>query len=149
MAQAEAYDWPLSGPPRDHRFNALSCTTAPQCTSTKTEVTVQTGSSPVHVGTFTITAVYASVSSALKKLCSSVTQSQTYTACKTDGVTIPNIDCLNDGSLDRSSELVIKIAASLYDATFLREAMIKSAAITAEKALKLPALDTARHIRPS
>ncbi|KIX06948.1 uncharacterized protein Z518_04924 [Rhinocladiella mackenziei CBS 650.93] len=108
-------------------FNAPSCTTVPQCTPTSAEVTVQAGSSPVHVGTLTGTALHTSVSSALEKLCPSVTQAMSSTACETGSVTIPNTDFVSDESLDSDGELVIKAAASSYNSTALRDAMIKSA----------------------
>lgn len=114
-------------------FNAPSCTTVPQCTPTSAEVTVQAGSSPVHVGTLTGTALYTSVSSALEKLCPSVTQTKSSTACETGGVTVSNVEYVSAGSLDSNGELVIKVAASSYNSTTLRDAMIKSAALTAQR----------------
>jgi hypothetical protein len=119
-------------------FNAPSCKTVPQCTPTNAEVTIQAGSSPVHVGTLTGTALYTSVSSALEKLCPSVTQTKSFTACKTDSVTVSNVEYVSAGSLDRNGELVIKVAASSYNSTTLRNAMIKSAALTAQKGSEKP-----------
>lgn len=114
-------------------FNAPSCTTVPKCSPTSAEVTVQAGSSPVHVGTLTGTALYTSVSSALEKLCPSVSQTKRSTACETDSVVVHDIEYVNAGSLDTEGELVIKVAASSYNSTTLRDAMIKSAALTAQK----------------
>ncbi|KIW91231.1 uncharacterized protein Z519_08127 [Cladophialophora bantiana CBS 173.52] len=93
-------------------FNAPSCTTVLQCTPTSAEVTVQAGSSLVHIGTLTGTALYTSISSALEK---------------------NSVQYVSAGSLDSNGELVIKVAASSYNSTTLRDAMIKSAALTAQK----------------
>ncbi|EXJ53791.1 uncharacterized protein A1O5_13040 [Cladophialophora psammophila CBS 110553] len=108
------------------RFNALSCTSVPKCAPISAEVTVQAGSSPVHVGTLTGTALYTSVSSALEKLCPLVTQTKSPTVCETGSVTVPNIEYVSDDSLDRNGELVIKVAAGSYNSTALRDAMISS-----------------------
>ena len=114
-------------------FNAPSCTSVPKCTPTKAEIHVQAGSSAVHVGTLTGTALYTSVSSALEKLCPTVTQSQSSTACKTNSVKIPKIDYINGDTLDKAGQLVVKVESSSYNTTSLRDAMIKSAALTAQK----------------
>lgn len=114
-------------------FNAPSCTTVAGCTPTSAQVTVQAGSSPVHVGTLTGTALYTSVSSALEKLCPTVSQTTSDTACSTGTVAIPEIEYVSAGSLNTDGELVIKVAASAYNTTALRDAMIKSAALTAQK----------------
>lgn len=114
-------------------FNAPNCTPVPKCIPISAEVTVQAGSSPVHIGTLTGTALYTSVSSALEKLCPAVTQTKSSTVCETGSVTVPNIEYVSDESLDSDGELVIKVAASLYNSTTLRDAMIKSAALTAQK----------------
>ncbi|EXJ60018.1 hypothetical protein A1O7_04166 [Cladophialophora yegresii CBS 114405] len=114
-------------------FNAPTCTSVLKCTPTSAEVTVQAGSSPLHVGTLTGTALYTSVSSALEKLCPTVTQTKSSTACETGSVIVRDIDYVNAGSLDTNGELVIKVAASSYNSTTLRDAMIRSAALTAQK----------------
>jgi hypothetical protein len=48
-------------------------------------------------------------------------------------VTIPNIDFINAGALDKGGQLVVKVESSSYNTTSLRDAMIKSAALTAQK----------------
>lgn len=118
-------------------FNAPSCTKVPQCTPTSAQVTVQAGSSGVHVGTLTGTALYTSVSSALDKLCPTVTQSKSFTSCSTGTVKIPHIQYINSGRLDDNGELEIKVQASSYNSTSLRDAIIKSAALTAQKGSEL------------
>ncbi|KIW89865.1 uncharacterized protein Z519_09294 [Cladophialophora bantiana CBS 173.52] len=119
-------------------FNAPSCTTVASCTPTSAQVTVQAGSSAVHVGTLTGTALYTSVSSALESLCPTVTQTQSFTVCETGSITIPNIEYVSADSLDTGGELVIKVASSSYNSTTLRNAMIKSAALTAQTGSEKP-----------
>ena len=68
----------------------------PKCTP-GAEVTVQAGSSPVHIGTLTGTALYTSVSSALEKLRPSVTQTKSPTACETGSVVVHDIEYVKRG----------------------------------------------------
>ncbi|PQE05074.1 hypothetical protein CJF31_00002231 [Rutstroemia sp. NJR-2017a BVV2] len=110
--------------------NADSCTTIPGCYPESATATVQVGSSPVHVGTLTGTALYTSISSALNRLCPSVTQTTSFTACSTDSVIIKDIDYIDDEALAKG-ELIVRVEASQYNATSLRDAMITSAALTA------------------
>ncbi|KIW88013.1 uncharacterized protein Z519_11123 [Cladophialophora bantiana CBS 173.52] len=119
-------------------LNAPSCTTIAKCTPTNAQVTVQAGSSAVHVGTLTGTALYTSISSALEKLCPTVTQTKSFTVCETSSVAIQDIEYVSADSLDTGGELVIKVAASSYNTTSLRDAMIKSAAVTAQKVSEKP-----------
>lgn len=81
---------------------------------TGAEITFQAGSSPVHVGTLTGTALYTSVSSALEKLCPPVSQTKNPTACETGSVVVHDIEYISDDSLDTDGELVVKVAASSY-----------------------------------
>ncbi|KAF7960372.1 hypothetical protein EAE96_000055 [Botrytis aclada] len=110
--------------------NEDSCTTISGCYPESATATVQVGSSPVHVGTLTGTALYTSISSALNKLCPSVTQTSSFTACSTDSITIKDIDYINNEALAQG-ELIVRVEASQYNATSLRDAMINSAALTA------------------
>ncbi|KAM0140772.1 hypothetical protein ACHAP3_002451 [Botrytis cinerea] len=81
--------------------NEDSCTTiSGRCPESAT-ATVQVGSSPVHVGTLTGTALYS--------------------------ITIKDIDYINDEALAQG-ELSARVEASQYTATYLRDAMINSAA---------------------
>ena len=112
-------------------INEDSCTTISNCLPEKAQATVQAGSSPVHVGTLTGEALYASISSALDQLCPSVTQTESMTSCSTDSVTIGDIDYVDGGSLAQDGELVVKVDSSAYNDTNLRNAMINSAALTA------------------
>lgn len=108
--------------------NEDSCTTISACYAES--ATVQVGSSPVHVGTLTGTALYTSISSALNKLCPSVTQTSRFTKCSTDSIPIKDIDYINGETLAQG-ELIVRVEASQYNATYLPEAMINSAALTA------------------
>ncbi|KAL9598718.1 MAG: hypothetical protein Q9179_003810 [Wetmoreana sp. 5 TL-2023] len=73
------------------KWEEQSCTSLPGCIVQTGAVTVQAGSSPVHVGTLTGSELYNSVSSALEKLCPSATQTDSLTTCETDTVRIKNI----------------------------------------------------------
>ncbi|TVY45905.1 hypothetical protein LSUB1_G000483 [Lachnellula subtilissima] len=110
--------------------NEDSCTTIPNCLPQAAQASVQAGSSPVHVGTLTGTALYTSVSSALEKLCPPVTQTNSATKCsETDTIKIGNIQAVEDESLT-TGELDVTVKSSSYNATSLRDAMIQSAALT-------------------
>lgn len=110
-------------------------TTVPSTTASAAVVTaaamVQAGSSGVHVGTLTGTALYTSISSALERICPPVTQTSSATSCETDSVIIDGIDYVEAESLSRG-ELVVQVKSSSYNVTSLRDAMIKSAALTAQ-----------------
>lgn len=116
--------------------NENSCNTIPGCIVQTGAVTVQAGSSPVHVGTLTSTKLYTSVSNALEKLCPPATQTTSMTACSTDSVTVKGIDYVDAGFLSTGGELLISVESSQYNLTSLRDAMIKSAALTAQNAAK-------------
>ncbi|KAL9102174.1 MAG: hypothetical protein Q9163_002648 [Psora crenata] len=111
--------------------NEADCSSITDCLPQAPQATVQVGSSPVHVGTLTSTALYTSISSALEKLCPSVTQTTEMTHCETGSVKIPNIPFVDAGVLNNGGELVVKVESSAYNVTSLRDAMIKSAAMTA------------------
>lgn len=115
------------------QLNAPTCTSQPGCYPTVAVANVTAGSSPVHVGTLTGTKLYSSVSSALNKICPPVTQTTSATACETDGVSIKNIPYVADNSLETDGVLTIKVQVSSYNVTSLRDAMINSAALTAQK----------------
>jgi len=120
-----------------YALNEANCSSIPSCTiqfrQTPTAY-VQAGSSLVHVGTLTSTALSSSIASALQKVCPTVTQTTVMTVCETDTVTIQNIPYRDPGagSLEQG-ELQVKVKASQYNATSLRNAMIDSAALTAMK----------------
>ena len=116
--------------------NEDSCNTIPSCIVQTGAVTVQAGSSPVHVGTLTSTELYTSVSNALETLCPPATQTTSMTACSTDSVTVKGVDYVDAGFLSTGGELVISVESSQYNLTSLRDAMIKSAALTAQNAAK-------------
>ncbi|KAI4253230.1 MAG: hypothetical protein LQ352_003809 [Teloschistes flavicans] len=115
-----------------YAINEDDCTSIPNCTPQLPSAYVQAGSSPVHVGTLTSTALSSSISSALESLCPSVTQTTEMTRCSEEAIKIPKIPYKNpgDGLLDHG-ELEIRVQASQYNATSLRNAMIRSAAMTA------------------
>ena len=103
-----------------------SCTTCHTSSSTGT-VTVIAGSSPVHVGTLTGSALATSVSSAMEKLCPTVGRTNTNTTCSTKSVSIKNIPYKDSGGLSMG-ELVVTVEAGSYNDTKLRDVMIKTAA---------------------
>ena len=112
--------------------NGADCSSITGCVIQTPQATVEVGSSQVHVGTLTSSALYTSISSALTKLCPTVTQTTEMTSCETGTVTIPNIPFSEGGVLNENGELVVKVEASQYNVTSLRDAMINSAALTAE-----------------
>ena len=112
--------------------NGADCSSITSCVIQAPQATVQVGSSQVHVGTLTSSALYTSISSALTKLCPTVTQTTEMTYCEMGTVTIPNIPFSEGGVLNEHGELVLKVEASQYNVTSLRDAMINSAALTAE-----------------
>ncbi|KAI9758154.1 MAG: hypothetical protein M4579_003187 [Chaenotheca gracillima] len=113
--------------------NEDSCSTIDGCIVKTGAVTVQAGSSPVHVGTLTGTQLYTSISNALETLCPSPTQTTGMTACSTDSVDIEDVPYVNAGFLSQG-KLVVTVEASQYNMSSLRDAMIKSAALTAQNA---------------
>jgi hypothetical protein len=116
------------------QMNQPTCTMQKGCTPTSAVASVTAGSSPVHVGTLTGTVLYTSISSALEQLCPPVTQTKSPTVCATGSVTIGDIVYVSEDNLQNDGELVVKVEASSYNLTSLRDAMIKSAALTAQKA---------------
>ena len=115
-----------------YAIDEADCTTIPNCTPQAAAATVQAGTSPVHVGTLTGSALYTSVSSALESLCPPVTGTTVQSCVETDQVTIRGIDYVEDDELQRDGEFIVKVASSSYNYTSLRDAMINSAATTAQ-----------------
>lgn len=115
-----------------YAVNGADCTTIPSCTPQAAAATVQAGTSPVHVGTLTGSALYTSVSSALESLCPPVTGTTVQSCVETDQVTIRGIDYVEEDELQRDGEFIVKVASSSYNYTSLRDAMIDSAATTAQ-----------------
>jgi hypothetical protein len=109
-------------------------TTPPPAQTGKATANILVGSSAVTVGTLTGTALYTSVSSALEKLCPTVTQTKSLTSCVATSVAIPKIQYIKDGSLFSDGELNVQVQVGNYNSTALRNAMIKSTAVVAEKA---------------
>ncbi|KAL8701350.1 MAG: hypothetical protein Q9201_004951 [Fulgogasparrea decipioides] len=128
------------------KWEEQSCTSLPGCIVQTGAVTVQAGSSPVHVGTLTGSELYNSVSSALEKLCPSATQTDSLTTCETDTVRIKNIPYMDGEKAYDDGELVVSVESSQYNLTSLRNAMIKTAALSAQN---LPLVRTATTSRAS
>ncbi|KAL9071734.1 MAG: hypothetical protein Q9161_003998 [Pseudevernia consocians] len=115
-----------------YAVNGADCTTIPNCQPQAAAATVQAGTSPVHVGTLTGSALYTSVSSALESLCPPVTGTSVQSCSETDQVTIGGIEYVEEDELQRDGEFIVKVATSSYNQTSLRDAMINSAALTAQ-----------------
>jgi len=93
--------------------------------------TVQVGKKQQNVGTLNGTALYTSISSALNKICPTATGN--WASCSTTTVAIKQIVYIEgDGTRGEDGELVVSVQSSSYDDTKLRDAMIKSAALTAQ-----------------
>ena len=95
---------------------------------------MELGSSSVNVGILTSDALYTSISNALTSLCPTATD-----ACTTDTVTINGISYLepdieNELLLKTDGVLEVKVDSSHYNVSSLRDAIIKSAAISAQYA---------------
>ncbi len=116
-----------------YAINGGDMTSVPGCFPQQVKATVQAGSSPVHVGTLTGTALYTSISSALESICPSVTQTTSATTCETGTVTIKHIDYVDpvDGTLAQG-ELDVQVRSSSYNVISLRDAMTQAAALTAQ-----------------
>lgn len=110
--------------------NEDDCTSMKSCVVQTGAVTVQASSSSVYVGTVTGSALYTGVSLALEKLCPSVTQTTSITGCETDAAKISDVPYVNAGFLAYST-IDVKVGASQYNHTSLRDAMIRSVALTA------------------
>ncbi|KAI4123398.1 MAG: hypothetical protein LQ338_005279 [Usnochroma carphineum] len=114
-------------------YNEDSCDSIPNCVKQLAQATVQAGSLPVHVGTLTSDALSISISSALDKICPSVSQ-HSATACKTDSAKIEHIEYKDvEKELNGFGTLEVKVEASSYNESAIRKAMIDAAALTAMK----------------
>ena len=112
--------------------NRVDCTTIPNCTPHTAAATVEVGTSPVHMGTLTGSALYTSVSSALESLCPPVTGTTAQSCVETDHVAIRGIVYLSEDELQYDGEFIVKVASSSYNYTSFRDAMVESAATTAQ-----------------
>ncbi|KAL8792757.1 MAG: hypothetical protein Q9195_004644 [Heterodermia aff. obscurata] len=112
--------------------NEADCTSISGCTPVKGAATVEAGSSAVNVGTLTSDALYTSVSEALESICPPATQTTDFTHCSTDAATIKGITYIAEEALLKDGEFVIQVKSSQYNLTSLRDALIKSAATTAQ-----------------
>ena len=111
--------------------NEDDCTSIPNCLKEIAQATVHAGSSPVHVGTLTSTALSSAISSALDQICPSVTGTAA-TTCQTSSVDIEHIDYKDfEGVINHSGSLSVQVQYSSYNDSGIRKAMIDSAALTA------------------
>lgn len=113
--------------------NEDSCHSMKDCIVQTGKVTIEAGTSSVHVGTLTGSALYTSVSSALDKICPTPTGSG-FTGCATDTVSIGDVPYVELGSLARDGELQVSVESSKYNVTSIRDALIKAAAAAAQHA---------------
>ena len=74
-----------------YAVNGMGCTSISGCVPHTPSAYVQAGSNPVHVGTLTSTALSSSISSAIAKLCPTVTDTTSMTHCAEGTVKIPKI----------------------------------------------------------
>ncbi|KAI1378364.1 hypothetical protein F4677DRAFT_443576 [Hypoxylon crocopeplum] len=113
--------------------NENSCHSMKNCIVQTGKVTIEAGTSSVHVGTLTGAALYTSVSSALDKICPTPTSSG-FTSCETDTVSIGKIPYVELDYLSRDGELQVSVESSKYNVTSVRKALIKAAAAAAQHA---------------
>lgn len=110
-------------------FMETMCAGSSVTLSVAPSASVQVGKQKRNVGTLTGTALYTSISSALDKICPTATGS--WVSCSTNTVPIKKIDYVSHDYLNQG-ELVVSVQSSSYNTTKLRDAMIKSAALTAQ-----------------
>ncbi|OTA59578.1 hypothetical protein K449DRAFT_447841 [Hypoxylon sp. EC38] len=96
-------------------------------------VTIEAGTSSVHVGTLTGTQLYTSISSALDKICPTPSGKGDM-RCSGDSVTIGGVPYVDFGALNKNGELVVSVESSKYNESSIRDALIKSAAAAAQQA---------------
>jgi hypothetical protein len=112
--------------------NEDECSIMKNCVVMTGAATVVAGTSPVHVGTVTGSALYTGVSKALETLCPSVTKAGEMTSCDEESTAkIKDVPYVDSGFLSTGGEIDVKVASGSYNLTSLRDAMIKSAALTA------------------
>ncbi|KAI0968532.1 hypothetical protein F4678DRAFT_481774 [Xylaria arbuscula] len=112
----------------------VSCTftSLPGCTSETARVTLEAGSSYVHVGTLTADALYTSVSSALGSICPTPTGNG-FSRCSTAKATIGGVAFIDTSEvLEKHGELVVSVESSSYELSQIREAMIQTIAHAVE-----------------
>ncbi|KAI4181927.1 MAG: hypothetical protein LQ346_006676 [Caloplaca aetnensis] len=112
--------------------NEDDCTKIPGCTPALGAATVEAGSSAINVGTLTSDALYTSVSQAIQSLCPPATKAGEFAHCATEAASIKGITYVADDQLLDDGELVVQVKSSQYNLTSLRDALIKSAAMTAK-----------------
>ncbi|KAI1364908.1 hypothetical protein F5Y08DRAFT_339255 [Xylaria arbuscula] len=113
----------------------LSCafTSLPGCTSETAQVTLQAGSSYIHVGTLTSDALYTSVSNALESLCPTPDPERSSTSCSVATATIGGIAFIDSSEvLETDGELLVSVKSSSYELSQIREAMIHTIASAVE-----------------
>ncbi|KAI0157523.1 hypothetical protein GGR57DRAFT_501132 [Xylariaceae sp. FL1272] len=111
-----------------------SCTftSLPGCTSETARVTLQAGSSYVHVGTLTSNALYTSVSNALESICPTPTGGNV-TSCSRATPTIGGLAWIDSSDqLETDGELVVRVESSSYENAQIRDAMIHTIATAVE-----------------
>ncbi|KAF3014011.1 hypothetical protein E8E14_009851 [Neopestalotiopsis sp. 37M] len=113
--------------------NEDSCSSLDNCIKQTGQVTIEAGTSSVHVGTLTGDALYTSVSSALDKICPTPTDSG-FASCKTDTVSIGKIPYVSAEYLAHDGELQVSVESSTYNVTSIRNALIMAAAKAAQQA---------------
>ncbi|KAI0839756.1 hypothetical protein F5Y06DRAFT_286224 [Hypoxylon sp. FL0890] len=114
-------------------FYGASCSSLEGCFVKTGAVTIEAGTSSVHVGTVTGTQLYSSISSALEKICPTPSD-KGETSCSGDSVTIDGIPYVDSGALNQKGELVVSVESSKYNESSIRNALIKSAAAAAQHA---------------
>lgn len=110
-------------------FMETMCAGSKVTLSVAPSASVQVGKQRQNVGTLTGTGLYTSISSALDKICPTATGN--WVSCSTDTVAIKKIDYVQTDYLKQGA-LVVSVQSSSYNNTKLRDAMIRSAALTAQ-----------------
>jgi hypothetical protein len=113
--------------------NEDSCSSIKDCIVQTGAVTLEAGTSSVHVGTMTGTALYTKVSSALNKICPTPSNGA-FTGCSQDSAVIGDIPYVEGGFLANDGEIVVTVESSKYNNSDILQALIKTAATAAQQA---------------
>jgi hypothetical protein len=99
--------------------NEDGCSSIPSCIPRTIQVQATMGSSSVHLGTLTGSALYTSISNALTSLCPTVSQTPSSSSCQqTEPVQISGIEYKNDDdTIARDGLLEVLIDSSEYNET--------------------------------
>ncbi|KAI1169510.1 hypothetical protein F4777DRAFT_584850 [Nemania sp. FL0916] len=110
-------------------YEVTNCVPLPGCSKPTGMVSVEAGTSHIHVGALTAGALYTGVSSALEKLCPTPTSSDLITCDENAKVGIPGVAWIDSESLRTDGELVVQVLGGSYNDSNIRSGLIMSTAL--------------------